>query len=105
MGSRTDCPTASSSAWKSTPGIVAGRTAAGDFGPGQILLVGDVMLVQAESGDVVMVEANPDKLVELGRIPALSDQTWNNPCLYDHFLFVRNSVEAACYELPRRTTP
>ena len=74
----------------------------GDYGPGQILLVDDVILVQAESGDVVMVEANPDELVELGRFPALSDQTWNNLCLYEHFLLVRNSVEAACYELPLR---
>ena len=74
----------------------------GDFGHGQILLVGDVILVQAESGDVVMVEANPVELVELGRFPALSDQTWNNLCLYGRYLLVRNSVEAACYELPLR---
>jgi outer membrane protein assembly factor BamB len=74
----------------------------GDLGHGQILLVGDVILVQAESGDVVMVEANPVKLVELGRFPALSDQTWNNLCLYGRYLLVRNAAEAACYELPRR---
>ena len=79
------------------------RDRRGDYGPGQILLVGDVILVQAESGEVVMVEANPDRLVELGRIPALTDQTWNNLCLYDHYLLVRNSVEAACYDLPLRT--
>jgi outer membrane protein assembly factor BamB len=74
----------------------------GDYGPGQILMVEDVILVQAECGDVVMVEANAQDLVELGRFPALSDQTWNNLCLYDHFLLVRNSVEAACYDLPLR---
>ena len=77
----------------------------GNYGPGQILMVEDVILVQAESGDVAMVEVNPDKLVELGRLPALSDQTWNNLCLYDHFLLVRNSVEAVCYELPLKTAP
>ncbi|NLX54031.1 MAG: PQQ-binding-like beta-propeller repeat protein [Planctomycetaceae bacterium] len=81
------------------------RDRRGNYGPGQILLVGDVILVQAESGEVVMVEANPDQLVELSRIPALTDQTWNNLCLYDHYLLVRNSVEAACYDLPLRTPP
>ena len=75
----------------------------GNFGHGQILLVGDVLLVQAESGEVVMLEANSDKLVELGRFPALSDQTWNNLCLYGPYLLVRNAVEAACYELPLKS--
>ncbi|MHB9077255.1 MAG: outer membrane protein assembly factor BamB family protein [Pirellulaceae bacterium] len=74
----------------------------GNFGHGQILLVGDVLLVQAESGEVVMLEANANKLVELGRFAALSDQTWNNLCLYGPYLLVRNAVEAACYELPRK---
>ncbi len=50
-----------------------------------------------------MLEANSDKLVELGRFPALSDQTWNNLCLYGPYLLVRNAVEAACYELPRKS--
>jgi outer membrane protein assembly factor BamB len=74
----------------------------GNFGHGQILLVGDVLLVQAESGAVVMLEANSDKLVELARFAALSDQTWNNLCLYGPYLLVRNAAEAACYELPRK---
>ncbi|MHB8862835.1 MAG: outer membrane protein assembly factor BamB family protein, partial [Pirellulaceae bacterium] len=71
----------------------------GNFGHGQVLLVGELLLVQAESGEVVMLEANPEKFVELGRFPALSDQTWNNLCLYGPFLLVRNAGEAACYEL------
>jgi outer membrane protein assembly factor BamB len=66
-------------------------------------LVGDVLLVQAETGEVIMLEANSDKLMELGRFPALSDQTWNNLCLYGRYLLVRNAVEAACYELPLKS--
>lgn len=71
----------------------------GDYGHGQILGVGDVMLVQAESGEVVMVEFNPDELVELGRLDALSERTWNNPCLFGSLLLVRNASEMACYRL------
>ena len=74
----------------------------GDFGHGQLLLVGDSLLVQAESGEVVMLEPSGESLKELGRFPALADQTWNNLCLCGRFLLVRNSVEAACYELPTR---
>ncbi len=74
----------------------------GSFGHGQILAVGDVILVQAESGEVVMVEPNPKELVELGRFTPLSDQTWNNLTLYGSYLLVRNAVEAACYELALR---
>ncbi|MFW6172025.1 MAG: PQQ-binding-like beta-propeller repeat protein [Planctomycetota bacterium] len=72
----------------------------GDYGHGQILAAGDVILVQAESGQVVMVAFNPEQLVELGRFEALSERTWNNPCLFGSTLLVRNASEIACYRLP-----
>jgi outer membrane protein assembly factor BamB len=72
----------------------------GRYGHGQILLVGDLLLVQAERGDIVLVEPAPDGLRELGRIPALSSKTWNHPALAGKYLLVRNDREAACYELP-----
>lgn len=72
----------------------------GRYGQGQILGVDDVLLVQAEDGDVVMVEATPDELRELGRFSALEGITWNNLCLQGKKLLVRNAQEAACYELP-----
>lgn len=71
----------------------------GRYGQGQILAVGDLLLVQCESGEVALVEANPDKFVELGKFQALEGKTWNNLCLYGSRLLVRNSDEAACYEL------
>jgi outer membrane protein assembly factor BamB len=73
---------------------------AGRYGHGQILGVGDLLLVQAESGEVAVVEATPSELRELGRFAAIEGKTWNNLCLYGRFLLVRNSKEAACYELP-----
>jgi outer membrane protein assembly factor BamB len=71
-----------------------------NYGHGQILGVGGLILVQAEDGRVALVEANPREHVELGSIQALTEKTWNNLCLYGHKLLVRNAVEAACYELP-----
>jgi outer membrane protein assembly factor BamB len=72
----------------------------GRYGHGQILLVGDVLLVQAESGDVLMVEATPDKVHEIAEFSAIDGKTWNNLCLFGDLLLVRNAEEAACYRLP-----
>ncbi len=72
----------------------------GRYGHGQILEVSPLLLVQAESGDVALVEATPAEPKERGRFTALDDITWNNPCLYGHLLLVRNAKEAACFELP-----
>lgn len=71
----------------------------GRYGHGQILLAGDRLIVQAENGTVVLVEPSPEKLIERGRIAALSSRTWNNPALAGRMLVVRNDREAVCYEL------
>jgi len=73
---------------------------AGRYGQGQLLRVGALLLVQAESGEVVLVEASPERHVVRGRLAAISGQTWNNLCLSGNRLLVRNAEEAACYELP-----
>ena len=72
----------------------------GRYGQGQVLRVGPLLLVQAESGEVVLVDAAPAKHVVRGRLAALRGQTWNNLCLSGRRLLVRNAEEAACYELP-----
>jgi outer membrane protein assembly factor BamB len=73
---------------------------AGRYQHGQVLLSGNLLIVQAENGEVVLVEPNPRELLERGRITALSGKTWNNPALAGLYLLVRNDHEAACYELP-----
>lgn len=77
------------------------RWKGGRYGHGQLILVNDLLLVQAESGDVVLLEALPVEHRELGRFAALADRTWNHPVVSGNLLLVRNDREAACYELPR----
>ena len=72
----------------------------GRYGHGQVLLVGDKLLVQTESGEVVLLQATPDGHRELGTLDALADKTWNHAALAGDLLFVRNDREAACYRLP-----
>jgi outer membrane protein assembly factor BamB len=72
------------------------------FGQGQVLGVGDHLLVQAESGDIVLVALRPDRFEQLAELPALKGKTWNNPVLYGRYLLVRNAEQAACWELKTR---
>jgi len=72
----------------------------GRYEHGQILLAGKLLLVQAENGEVVLVEPAPDKLRERGRFRPLAGKTWNNPALAGRYLLIRNARKAACYQLP-----
>jgi len=78
----------------------ARRWKGGRYGHGQTILAGDLLLIQAETGEVGLVEAAPEAYRELGRVRALRGKTWNHPALAGAHLVVRNDVEAACYELP-----
>jgi outer membrane protein assembly factor BamB len=77
----------------------------GRHGHGQILGVDDLLLVQAESGDILLVEVSPATPRERARFPALHGKTWNNPALVGDLLLVRNDQEAACYRLPLNSLP
>ena len=72
----------------------------GRYGHGHTLLISDVLLVTTESGDVVLVEPNPERHIEHARLAALKGKTWNTPALVGNYLLLRNDREAACYELP-----
>jgi len=71
----------------------------GRYGYGQLLLAGDVLIVQTEDGDVAYVRANSEDLEELHRFPALSATTWNHPVLTGGLLLVRNAEEAVCFRM------
>ncbi len=72
----------------------------GRYGHGQLIRVEDLLLIQAESGEVVLVEASPVSFQEIARFQALDDRTWNHPLLAGSLLVIRNDREAACYKLP-----
>ena len=72
----------------------------GKYGHGQILLVGNVFLIMAENGSVVLVEPSREGLREITKMSALENKTWNPPTLAGAYLLVRNDREAVCYRLP-----
>lgn len=73
---------------------------AAQYGHGQMLLRGDLLVVLAETGELALVEATPAGFHELGRIQAIEGKTWNNPTLVGRRIFVRNHIEMAAYDLP-----
>ena len=72
----------------------------GRYGHGQLIVVGDLLLITSEQGEVALVEANPERFKEVARFPALEGNTWNTPALSGDLLLVRNHQEAAAYKLP-----
>jgi len=73
----------------------------GRYGHGQALLLADqgLLLVASETGDAVLLAADPERHRELGRFRAITGKTWNHPVLAHGRVYVRNAEEMACYEL------
>ena len=57
------------------------RWRAGRYGHGQTLLVGDVLLVTTEDGEIVLVEATPEAHREVARFTVFDGKTWNPPAI------------------------
>jgi outer membrane protein assembly factor BamB len=80
----------------------------GRYKHGQVILVGDRLIVQDEFGEVIMVDASPAKWRELGRVRGLRGEhgeehkSWNVPVMFGKYLIVRNDREMVCYELAQR---
>ena len=72
----------------------------GRYGHGQELLVGDLLLVGTETGEMILLDPQPQAARELSRFAALEGKTWNPPALAGEYLVVRNDKQAACYRLP-----
>lgn len=78
------------------------RWKGGRYGKGQVVLLATsrLLLVAAESGEVFLVAADPQEHRQLGSFKAITGKTWNHPVVAGHRLYLRNSEEAACFELP-----
>ena len=74
----------------------------GRYGHGQVLLVNDTLLVQSETGEVVLLEATPDQHREVATLEGLAEKTWNNACLAGNKLLLRNDRVALCLEVGRQ---
>ena len=72
----------------------------GRYGHGQLVRVDDLILVLTETGDIVLIDPDPEGLRELTRYSVIDGKVWNPPALAGSRLLVRNHREAALFELP-----
>lgn len=71
----------------------------GRYGFGSLLLVGDYLLINGEDGDLILVEATPERHIEKAKMRLFDERTWNNSALVGGLLFTRNHREMACYDM------
>lgn len=71
----------------------------GRYGHGQGLLVDDLYLLMAESGELVLLHPTPEAPNELTRFRVFNSKTWNPITLSGDLLLVRNDQEAVCLRL------
>jgi outer membrane protein assembly factor BamB len=74
----------------------------GRYGQGQLVLLPDqdVLLVLSEEGELVLVQATPERFIEIARAPGITGKTWNHPVVVGDLLLVRNGEEMAAFRLP-----
>ncbi|MBT7971626.1 MAG: hypothetical protein HN570_11560, partial [Verrucomicrobia bacterium] len=70
----------------------------GNYGHGQILGVGEHIIVQGEQGDVSILELSPKEEKIVLEFDALDHRTWNHPVLAGRILLVRNDREAVAFK-------
>ena len=71
----------------------------GRYGHGQLLKVGQHLIVVEEFGKVRLLQPDEDGPGELGVVEVFSRKTWNHPILVNDRLFVRNDREIVCLQL------
>ncbi|HVY70885.1 MAG TPA: PQQ-binding-like beta-propeller repeat protein [Verrucomicrobiae bacterium] len=71
----------------------------GRYGHGQGLWIGDLYLLMAENGELVLLRPTPDKPNELHRFRVFDSKTWNPIAISGEWLLVRNDLEAACLKV------
>jgi outer membrane protein assembly factor BamB len=76
----------------------------GRYGHGQMLWVGDLLLLTAEKGELVLLRPTPEAPGELHRFKVFAGKTWNPPALAGEILVMRNDKEAACLRLALAAT-
>lgn len=69
------------------------------FGKGNLILVGDKLVVLSDQGELSLVEAGPDGFQELGSLAVLDGRSWTAPSYAGGRVYVRNHTHMACVVL------
>ncbi|MBH58762.1 MAG: hypothetical protein CMJ82_16450 [Planctomycetaceae bacterium] len=72
----------------------------GRFNHGQLLVVGELILVQSEEGGLHFIKPLERGFDTVFQLEALKDRCWATMTLYNDKLILRNSEQVVCYQLP-----
>lgn len=78
----------------------AERWKEGEYGAGQLLLVGDKLLIATERGQLACVAAKAEEYEELWKMDVVKGKTWNHPVIARGRLYYRNTTEMVAFDLP-----
>lgn len=68
------------------------------FGAGNVIIAGDTILALSDKGELVQVEAKPNKYQELARADVLDGKCWSTPVLTGGRIYARSTKEVVCVE-------
>lgn len=69
------------------------------FGPGNVLLVDNHIMVLGDAGQLVLVEATPKAYNEVSRAKVISGKCWSTPALSDGKVYLRSTTEGVCVDI------
>jgi outer membrane protein assembly factor BamB len=72
-----------------------------DIGQASVVLAGDHLLIQTDSGAVCLVEANPKAFNEVGRVEKVlsGKNNWASPTLVDGRIYLRDEKNVVCLDV------
>jgi outer membrane protein assembly factor BamB len=68
-------------------------------GRGGLIEVDGMLIVQAESGELLLVDAKPDGYKELARAQPLTGKSWTMATLSNGKIYARSSTHAICLDV------
>lgn len=71
------------------------------FGPGNLVLAGDTLIALSDSGELVLIEADPNEYKELSRAKVLGGKCWSTPIIANGRIYARSTTEGVCIELDK----
>jgi hypothetical protein len=75
------------------------------FGPGNVILVDDHLVVLGDQGQLGLVKATPQAYHEVARMDAVGGKCWTTPAYADARIYVRSTTEGVCLNASGKPAP
>jgi hypothetical protein len=75
------------------------------FERGSLIGADGRLIVLGESGNLALVEANPEEFTQTATAQILNGKNWTSPSLAQGKLYLRNHEELVCLDLMSRLSP